>query len=668
MNYSALSLVLLLWMLQANSYAEVYRWVDEKGVTHFGDTLPDSKNAAAKADKITLRGKHFYGHVKALQPIKYVGPNKAPLILFQAVKLKLKNANRKDLEIGTHTTASSSNCTSPRPIIWSDGFVDVSESQMMSDVIVSFKEQGYRMITGTLMNVSGATSRLSLTATINQLRIEVCDRVFSTKQAPSQKAAVYMSIHWKLADRLTRQVVYEGNSEGAENAFDRFKSNGAKKAVNRTLAMAARNLMADKLFISRVQSVSSKAVATEEFAALNIVLNYGKADSTFKQKIRQLKQSAVTVRTGSGHGSGVLLNQQGYILTNAHVTGDNKEVIIILDDYELRGEVLRREPIRDVALVRIRDLSTASGVAISKEQPSEGDNLYVIGTPLDESLSHTVTKGILSATRQRDGQSYYQTDAAINPGNSGGPVFNEKGELVAISVAGVFTQTGASLNVNYLIPINTALQALHLEANPDISYLLEVEPASRSESDKKANNRATELYLQALQLKRQDNYEAARETLRRAMAASRKGNEEFDIIRDELNIELPLAQARYALTQGDNLKVNELLEPVVGILKEHPKRIVFMKQVEEIRNGLKFLKKTRNIAADNTAETLKRVLQQYQSRNGQFPQTLDELKKYLQQYQQLSNGISVQSYTAEGQGYTLEFYDKRNKRRQRITV
>ena len=75
-------------------------------------------------------------------------------------------------------------------------------------------------------------------------------------------------------------------------------------------------------------------------------------------------------------------------------------------------------------------------------------------------LSHTVTQGILSAVRQESGRRLFQTDASINPGNSGGPVFDSAGELVALSVAGLFTRQGASLNVNYLIPIGEELQAL----------------------------------------------------------------------------------------------------------------------------------------------------------------------------------------------------------------
>ena len=84
----------------------------------------------------------------------------------------------------------------------------------------------------------------------------------------------------------------------------------------------------------------------------------------------------------------------------------------------------------------------------------------MIGTPLSLELSHSVTEGVLSAVRQVDGGRLYQTDAAVNPGNSGGPVFDETGELVAISVSGLVGAQGNSLNVNYLIPIDRALEAV----------------------------------------------------------------------------------------------------------------------------------------------------------------------------------------------------------------
>jgi serine protease Do len=83
-----------------------------------------------------------------------------------------------------------------------------------------------------------------------------------------------------------------------------------------------------------------------------------------------------------------------------------------------------------------------------------------VGTPLDEKLSLSVTKGIISQHRVMKDQPYYQTDAVINKGNSGGPAFNEQGEVIGMAVAGVFAKDGAGMGINYLIPIDEALRAV----------------------------------------------------------------------------------------------------------------------------------------------------------------------------------------------------------------
>ena len=96
-------------------------------------------------------------------------------------------------------------------------------------------------------------------------------------------------------------------------------------------------------------------------------------------------------------------------------------------------------------------------------QVSLGEEIYVVGTPLDERLDFSISRGIISARRTLDEKSYYQTDAAVNPGNSGGPVFNSSGNAIGITVAGLFTRDGGSRNINYVIPILDALDALKIK-------------------------------------------------------------------------------------------------------------------------------------------------------------------------------------------------------------
>jgi S1-C subfamily serine protease len=100
---------------------------------------------------------------------------------------------------------------------------------------------------------------------------------------------------------------------------------------------------------------------------------------------------------------------------------------------------------------------------IDSQVVSLGEEIYVVGTPLDERLDFSISRGIISARRTLDKRSYYQTDAAVNPGNSGGPVFNSSGNVIGITVAGLFTRDGGSRNINYVIPILDALDALKIE-------------------------------------------------------------------------------------------------------------------------------------------------------------------------------------------------------------
>lgn len=467
------------------SHAEVYKWVDENGITQFGDKPPSGENIDKNSSRVNLRSRHFYNHVKQLTPIRYSGKEKAPLIVFEELLLKLKGSETKEVEIGTKSTARGSTCGRQRRLMWGEGYVKITENEMMNAISLAFKDAGYRLTTSNVISISNSSSRLILSAEINRLRLEICN---SVRGDSYQKANVYLYLKWKLKERLSRKVLFEGVSEGVIKAFDQFVNQGAEKALDEALAMAARNLLADHFFLERINSIDDMPIQAESFDVLKVSLSYGEANSTFKKLRNRIMSSAVTIKTPQGHGSGVVIDAEGYILTNAHVVGSNSDVDVIINNVELPGKIIRIEPQRDIALIQVKKMTNTKGVLISKAKPTEGDTLYVVGTPLNVALSNTVTKGIFSAHRSNGGMSFYQTDAAINPGNSGGPVFDEKGELVAISVAGVFTESGASLNVNLLIPIESALSALNLQKQRDVSHLFEVENSTTD----KANNQDTE--------------------------------------------------------------------------------------------------------------------------------------------------------------------------------
>ncbi len=133
-----------------------------------------------------------------------------------------------------------------------------------------------------------------------------------------------------------------------------------------------------------------------------------------------------------GYGSGTLIRDDGVVVTNYHVVGDARRITVAIPGHGLRrAQVVAVDPERDLALLKVsgRDLPY---LPLARRPVSAGDDVIAIGSPMG--LSHTVTKGIISATRRiRDGVDYLQTDVSVNPGNSGGPLLNATGEVVGIN-------------------------------------------------------------------------------------------------------------------------------------------------------------------------------------------------------------------------------------------
>jgi serine protease Do len=158
-------------------------------------------------------------------------------------------------------------------------------------------------------------------------------------------------------------------------------------------------------------------------------------------------------------GSGVLIDQQGYIVTNNHVVDGADEILVKFNGEreEHAATLVGRDAKNDLALLKLKNRVTNPPARLgdsSKLRP--GQPVIAIGNPFG--LGGTVTSGIVSALSRNIGQGPYddfiQTDAAINPGNSGGPLFNEAGEVVGINAA-ILTRTGGSNGIGFAIPINT---------------------------------------------------------------------------------------------------------------------------------------------------------------------------------------------------------------------
>lgn len=158
-------------------------------------------------------------------------------------------------------------------------------------------------------------------------------------------------------------------------------------------------------------------------------------------------------------GSGFIISEDGYVLTNNHVVADADEIMVRLPDRsEMQAKLIGADPRSDVALLKIEGDGLPTVKIGKSEELKSGEWVVAIGSPFG--FDHTVTAGVVSATgRSLPNESYVpfiQTDVAINPGNSGGPLFNLKGEVVGIN-SQIFTRSGGFMGLSFAIPIDVAM-------------------------------------------------------------------------------------------------------------------------------------------------------------------------------------------------------------------
>ncbi|MEK6728268.1 MAG: Do family serine endopeptidase, partial [Candidatus Omnitrophota bacterium] len=185
----------------------------------------------------------------------------------------------------------------------------------------------------------------------------------------------------------------------------------------------------------------------------------------------------------AGLGSGVIIDPQGYILTNEHVISDADKINVTLSDgRDFKGEVKGRDQRSDLAIIKINAQNLPSATFGDSDSLRIGQWVVAIGNPFGfamHSPEPTVTVGVISAlhrslgsmlSREKDYNDLIQTDAAINPGNSGGPLVNLNGEVVGINVA-IFSTSGGYQGVGFAIPVNSAKRIIsRLIEGKKISY------------------------------------------------------------------------------------------------------------------------------------------------------------------------------------------------------
>jgi Do/DeqQ family serine protease len=170
----------------------------------------------------------------------------------------------------------------------------------------------------------------------------------------------------------------------------------------------------------------------------------------------QFRQQQPQIREGAG--SGVIISNDGYIVTNNHVIDNSKEIEVVLNDKRsFTAKVVGSDPNTDIALLKIEEKDLPFVIFGNSDSLKVGEWVLAVGNPFN--LTSTVTAGIVSAKARNINilnaamkiESFIQTDAAVNPGNSGGALVNTRGELVGINTA-IASQTGSFTGYSFAVP------------------------------------------------------------------------------------------------------------------------------------------------------------------------------------------------------------------------
>ncbi len=443
------------------AHSEIYKWVDENGKIHYSDKKQSLQSASVRGSnvqRIEIEDRFVLKDIKDVPPIRYTGKHPSQPIIFEQLVIDIDKPSWGQVSVGKY-------CDKVIPYSHDYDYLDLSDNEFSELVALEFQKNGYTAHS-TVTGTAGIGGSLRLEANITDIKMQLCFPD-GRRGRDMAKSALYLKVKWRLVDTWRGKTLFEEVAEGSKSNWSEpaseYKENIGVALVSSVL-VSLHQVMAKRTFVDLLQPTNYvPRLASSPKEELNLRLIYGDGTGNFQKSAKYLKNSAVTVVTQAGHGSGVIVSDDGYVLTNAHVVKSEKNVGVMIDEVEYRATVHSLSEYRDVAVLKLEDYPILEVPHFSNMNLEVGAELFVIGTPLDRSLSHTITRGIYSAKRNIQGLPYYQTDAAINPGNSGGPVFDERGELVALTVSGIFTRDGGGMNVNYLIPIGDALQALNIQ-------------------------------------------------------------------------------------------------------------------------------------------------------------------------------------------------------------
>lgn len=274
-----------------------------------------------------------------------------------------------------------------------------------------------------------------------------------------------LDLEWKVMDRATGKVVLSVPTSGRANHRQR---KGYVQSDNLTaFEDALLKFLADGRFVELVRVNTTPAPVTVPSAdsvptAFLLKSVQLPAFKNLSEMIRYADRSCVTIITDGGHGSGVIINSEGYVISAQHVIDrTNRIEVQFSDGLRQDATILFADVEHDLVLLDIAGSGFRPLSLAVNDSTGLGDEVVTIGTPADVSLGQSVSKGILSGKRKVDERVYLQTDVSVSPGNSGGPLINERGEVIGIVQSKIVGKGIEGLS--FAIPMAEVLKHLRIQ-------------------------------------------------------------------------------------------------------------------------------------------------------------------------------------------------------------
>ena len=391
--------------------------------------------------------------VPVSNPIQVQTQQKKKPIMFKRIIVKVKRGE----EIGTLHAGWLE--VAQQKLYWrKGGYMNITDEDFTQRFREELESANYEVVGNPDALFDDPTewkAELLVAGLVNELKINSYYPNAGFGNFTTSRGEAYLKVEWQVFSRLDRKVVLTFTTEGSTKQ-NKSSQNGADDALADAFSVAVRNMLGNAEFHDLVVSSSDPKMEGK-----SVAVKFKATSTTLSalQSMPDIQSSVVTLFAGNSMGSGFIVADDGYLLSNQHVVGDARYVRIkFATGIEVNGEVVSINRARDVALIKCGQQGLKS-LPVKRSLANVGSEVYAVGTPFAEGLNQTVTKGIISGYRTLDGINYIQSDAAINPGNSGGPLIDLNGNVIGIAVL----KRGDADSLGFFVPIDEALKALEIQ-------------------------------------------------------------------------------------------------------------------------------------------------------------------------------------------------------------